>query len=134
MLLRALAVALSGALLAGPAMAATHQVMQDGVTFDPPELEIEVGDTVEWIHSAGNHTVTHGTDDANPPLADKLFDEPLSVTVPLVSHTFDEAGDFDYYCRFHLSLNMTGVIRVMEPTPAPEPTFSSWAGVKNLYR
>ncbi|GJM44355.1 MAG: hypothetical protein DHS20C21_11970 [Gemmatimonadota bacterium] len=135
MLHRVLLATFAGFLCTGSATAATHQVMQVGLTFDPADITIEVGDTVEWIWSAGGHTVTEGTDDANPPLGDKLFDAPLALADPLFSYTFTEAGDVDYYCRPHLIFNMVGVIRVQQPTSTAEPpSIESWGRVKAGYR
>ena len=132
-LLPALALAL---LLAAPSglLAATHVVTQSGLAFVPDDLTIEIGDTVEWQWTGGIHTVTEGTDDSNPPLGDKLFDEPLTSGNPNPSYTFTEAGDVDYYCRPHRTIGMVGVIRVQAATPAPEIVSDSWSRVKTLYR
>ncbi|MCA9751004.1 MAG: plastocyanin, partial [Gemmatimonadetes bacterium] len=72
------------ALVALPAVAgaATHTVTQNGITFEPADLTIAPGDTVMWVQTAGVHTVTHGIDDSDPPLGEKLFDAPLSTAEP----------------------------------------------------
>jgi plastocyanin len=122
-------------LLVPGAFAATHQINQTGLTWVPNDLTIDVGDTVEWIFSAGSHTVTEGTDDATPPIGSKLFDEPLNAGSPLVSYTFDTEGDVDFYCRPHLMFGMTGVIHVQAAsTSAPDGESRAWSQVKNLYR
>jgi len=132
---RALASAAFVLLFGSGAFAATHQITQSGLTWVPNEISIEVGDTVEWIYTAGSHTVTHGTDDSNPPLDQKLFDEPLTSGASLVTYTFLDAGDVPFYCRPHRTLGMTGVIHVNQPTPAPEPDGPrAWGRVKSYYR
>ena len=105
-------------LLAGAAAAATHTVNQVNLTFDPDEITINVGDTVEWIWSSGIHTVTNGLDLADPDLG-TLFDEPLTAANPVVSYAFTAAGDVPYLCRPHVTLGMTGVVHVLDPTAAP---------------
>jgi plastocyanin len=89
----------------------THTVNQDGLTFAPGEITIEVGDTVEWIWSGGSHTVTSGTDLNDPEVGD-LFDAPLNSSNPSFAFTFTEVGSFDYFCRPHLNFGMTGTVTV----------------------
>jgi plastocyanin len=123
------------ALLSASAPAATHQVGQSGFSFLPADLTIEVGDTVEWVWGGGIHTVTHGTDDLNPPQEDKLFDEPLTTDNPIVSYTFTEPGEYPYYCRPHLIVGMVGTVTVEGATPVPFGVESEvWSRVKGLYR
>jgi len=98
-------------LLAAPASAVVHTVTQVGLTFDPEDLTVNVGDTVEWVWATGIHTVTSGTDLTDPNLGG-VFDQPLDSSQPSVSFTFNETGEVPYLCRFHFGLGMTGVIRV----------------------
>jgi plastocyanin len=110
-------------LLPGLAAATVHTVSQDGLTFIPSELTIEVGDTVQWIWSSGNHTVTSGTDFSDPEVGE-LFDEALNSSNPVVTYTFTEIDSQDYFCRPHLGLGMTGTIIVtaasaVDNSPAP---------------
>jgi plastocyanin len=116
------------------ALAVTHTVNQVNLTFVPDDLTIEVGDTVEWIWSAGGHTVTNGV---HPDSADTgtLFDEPLDVLNQTVSFTFMSEGDVPYFCRPHFILDMNGIIRVRQLTPVREPVEAlTWSRVKDLYR
>lgn len=116
------------------AFAASHQVDQIGFTFVPADLTIDVGDTVEWVHSIGVHTVTHGTDDLTPPLSDKLFNAPLTADSTTFSFTFDETGVVDYYCQPHRLFGMIGRIIVGDVTAAGDDVeTSSWSQVKALY-
>jgi len=132
--LRTLLVAALVPLFVSGAFAATHQITQSGTTWVTNDLTIEVGDTVEWIFTAGNHTVTEGTDDNTPPIGSKLFDAPLNAGSPLFSFTFENEGDVTFYCRPHLMFGMTGVIHVQAATSAVEPEFRAWSRVKVLYR
>jgi len=97
----------------------THTVMvgQDGLTFTPARLTINVGDTVRWVWATGGHSVVSGTDGT----ADNQFcspgntgcaNPPLSNAEATYRHTFANPGSFPYYCSVHFSLGMTGTITV----------------------
>ena len=91
------------------ALAATHTVNQTNLTFVSDDITIQVGDTVEWVHSSGFHTVTNGTGPTDP-LAGTLFE--LSLSSGTVSHTFTSGGDVPYFCRPHFGVGMTAIVRV----------------------
>ena len=91
--------------------AVTHTITQDGLSFTPSTLTVEVGDTVEWVWTGGSHTVTSGTDLADPEVGN-LFDQSLNSSNPTVSHTFTAVGSQDYFCRPHLNFGMTGTVVV----------------------
>lgn len=118
-----LSAALGLLLIPALAGAVTHTVNQVGLTFDPSEITIEVGDTVEWIWNNGSHTVTSGTDLSDPEVG-MLFDSPLNSSNTSVSFTFTEVGSQDYFCRPHLNFGMTGTVTVtavsaVGDTPGP---------------
>jgi len=110
----ALAIALT--LLAGRASADTIVVQQIGNSFQPANVTICVGDTVQWVWNSGLHTVTEGTDgtvDGN-----EAFHQDLDAANSSYSVTFDPAfvaanGNFyDYFCFFHFAFGMDGTITV----------------------
>ena len=80
----------------GPAWADTITVTIDKLVFSPATVQAKVGDTIEWVNNdrfAHTATVKGGWD----------------VMIPAkktASMVVDDAGTFDYYCRFHP--NMTG--------------------------
>jgi plastocyanin len=113
-----------------PVFAATHTVNQTGTAFVPDNITIEPGDTVEWIWSGGFHTVTSGID-GNDPTAGNMFDANLSSTATTFSYIFADEGDFDYFCRPHVSFGMDGVIHVVASVANESAT---WNSVKSLYR
>jgi len=82
-----------------------------GVSFSPKEVTVPVGTTIKWLHNAAvPHTVTAD---------DGLFDSGPLNSGGSFSYTFDEAGTFAYFCRFHGGAGgsaMSGVIIVTEPT------------------
>ena len=98
-------------LLAIPAAATIHDVLQSGTTFVPDNLAISEGDTVRWIWSAGSHTVTSGTGAADPQVG-ALFDAPLNSSNTIFQYVFGTAGSYPYFCRPHEFLNMKGTITV----------------------
>ncbi|HEY3237923.1 MAG TPA: cupredoxin domain-containing protein, partial [Acidimicrobiia bacterium] len=83
--------------------------------FDPVPVDVEAGDTVIWVldQSAQNaHSVTSDDDGG--------FSQDLAPGSPstVFRHTFDVAGKYAYYCRFHLFSNsMVGQVQVTDPPP-----------------
>ena len=70
----------------------THQVVIEDMQFMPTDLEINAGDTVEWVNKdIADHTVTleNGDFDANLPSG------------ATGTHTFLERGPVPYFCQFH---------------------------------
>ena len=85
----------------------------DGVTvsasdfsFGPSTVTIKVGETVTWTLAEGAHTTTSGV----APDQDGLWNQALTADSSF-TFTFDEAGTFPYFCRFHADF-MSGVVTV----------------------
>jgi plastocyanin len=67
--------------------------------FSPASSIINVGDTVEWKNTdTAAHTVTSGSPADGPSGA---FDSSLIMGGASFTHTFDEAGTYDYFCMVH---------------------------------
>ena len=65
----------------------------------PPSVTIMIGDTVEWNNvDTAAHTVTGGSP-ANGPSG--VFDSSLLMGNASFKHTFDKAGNYDYFCMVH---------------------------------
>lgn len=65
----------------------------------PASVTINVGDTVEWKNvDTAAHTVTSGSPADGPSGA---FDSSLIMGSASFTHTFDEAGNYDYFCMVH---------------------------------
>jgi plastocyanin len=77
--------------------------------YVPPEITVSAGTTVTWTnHDSTIHTVTEGTPggaDAAP-----AFDSSYIGPGATWEYTFDNAGEFDYYCTLHPF--MTGKVTV----------------------
>jgi plastocyanin len=84
--------------------------------YVPNPVEINVGDTVTWINDDfTTHTATSGTPDSG---STSLFggtqDSPeiIGPEGDTQSFTFDEEGEYPYYCTLHP--NMVGTVMVTE--------------------
>ena len=65
----------------------------------PEDITINAGDTVKWDNvDTAAHTVTGGSP-ANGPSG--VFDSSLLMAQGVFSHTFDDAGYYDYFCMVH---------------------------------
>ncbi len=92
--------------------AEVHVVTQMGLQFDPAEITVAPGDTVQWNWMSGSHTVTSGSDCTFDEIH---FDEPLNSANPTATYEIPATftGVIDYFCRPHCTLEMTGVINVV---------------------
>jgi len=65
----------------------------------PSDISVGVGETVTWSNDdTAAHTVTSGSAVDGP---DGNFDSSLFVAGDTFSHTFNEAGTFEYFCMVH---------------------------------
>jgi plastocyanin len=73
--------------------------------FSPKTAHIKVGDVIEWKNTGvQTHSVTF---DSDPAITRATLNGGETFEVK-----FTKAGNFYYYCTFHLSLGMTGYIDV----------------------
>jgi plastocyanin len=88
-----------------------------GLKFDPKDVQIAVGDTVQWLWANGGHNVVSGMNGQ----ADNKFCSPndmncgaapVSIAGTKYSHKFTQAGAFPYYCKPHLGAGMVGSVTV----------------------
>ncbi len=67
--------------------------------FLPSTLTVPVGTTVTWTNDdSAAHTVTSGKDVTS----DGIFDSSLFLAGKTFSYTFDEPGEYEYFCAVHL--------------------------------
>jgi plastocyanin len=96
--LRLMIVALAVGAMAGPANAATVQIVMENMVISPAEATAKVGDTLELVNKdVLVHTATARNGD---------FD----VTMPpkqTMTYVLKKAGTVDYYCRFHPNMKAT---------------------------
>ncbi|MDZ7675496.1 MAG: plastocyanin/azurin family copper-binding protein [Acidimicrobiales bacterium] len=80
--------------------------------YDPLEITIPVGTTVTWANEDSVfHTVTSGTVENNQGSPDGTFDSGEIQPGESFSYTFDEAGEFPYYCIPHPWMQGTVVVQ-----------------------
>jgi plastocyanin len=75
-------------------------------SYKPNPIEIKVGDTVTWINNDSSpHTVTSSSDEGNI-----TFDSDVLRRGETFSFTFDQEGQYPYFCTLHP--NMIGTVVV----------------------
>lgn len=93
----------------GEAMGEAAEVLVVDTNYQLEVVNIPVGTTVTWVYNGAlPHTVT--ADDGS-------FDSGTLGTGQTFSHTFDQAGSFPYFCRFHGGAGgsgMSGIVNVTE--------------------
>jgi LPXTG-motif cell wall-anchored protein len=107
--------------------AATMNVAAKDFEFDPKTITITVGDTITWTNQGKMpHTVT---------ASDNSFDSGNLASGATFSHTFDKAGTFAYYCKYHGKADGTGMAATVivqeagaaQPAAAAQPTAAAAA-------
>ena len=67
--------------------------------FSPANITINAGDTVEWPNvDTAAHTVTSGSPADGP---SGVFDSSLLMADATFAFTFEDAGEYDYFCMVH---------------------------------
>lgn len=107
-----------------PARAASAAVEVLDNVFRPEEVHIDPGDSVVWTYQRGQNTHTVTSDERGQfdsgdmrPESNRTF-----------SHTFDQAGYYPYFCRYHGArggAGMAGLVVVGDPAgppPGSEPS------------
>jgi plastocyanin len=122
-------------LAAAPAALATdHTVIMNGdyggaMFFDPTSITVYVGDRVRWTNVILEiHTSTSGEECAPNGLwtTGSVNSGQTSAYI-----TFNTAGTFPYYCRFHCGMGMIGDVVVKSAPVRTDNT--SWGRVKALF-
>ncbi len=79
----------------------------------PAEVTVDVGGVVTWSNDdTAAHTVSAGLPTSPSEEVGALFDSSLFMAGTTFSHTFDEEGEFDYFCIVHPW--MQGIVVVQE--------------------
>ncbi|HEV3204467.1 MAG TPA: hypothetical protein VGY77_08795 [Gemmataceae bacterium] len=98
------------AFLAGSARVAwadTIVIAVESNLFSPAEVSIATGDTVRWEWNHGTHTTTS---------FDGFWDSGILGPGSVFEQTFDNSGDFAYFCTLHIDCcNMAGIVHVTDP-------------------
>ncbi len=113
---------------ASPGASATNRTVhvgQGGLKFvdevsGTSTSNINTGDTIDWVWSAGFHSTTSGTCTTSC-TPDGLWDSGGHSTPFTYSRDFSSAGTFHYYCSVH-GTAMQGTVIVTDLGPAPTVT------------
>jgi plastocyanin len=89
-------------------MARTYPVTITNFKFDPQQLAIAIGDTVEWTNMSTNQQHSATSDDNGQTFDSKL----LSPGNPgqKFSHKFETSGQYPYHCTKHPGMKATIVV------------------------
>ncbi|MDT7537386.1 MAG: hypothetical protein QOI82_971 [Actinomycetota bacterium] len=87
------------------------------LAFDPKEVHVKTGQTVTWVGGDNiTHVLVEGTYDVGSDSLrtresdDKAFSLKLTKKGQQVSHTYDKAGTFTYFCTIHKGMNGSVVV------------------------
>ena len=100
-----------------PTHAVTHIVTQQGTTFSPNAMVVNVGDTVRWEWTAGTHTTTS----ISVPVGAATWDSPLTMGNPFFEYEVTVEGVYAYKCIPHESMGMLGGFVAAGVTPVSSP-------------
>jgi plastocyanin len=101
---------------------APNEVVTLSLQFMPEDITVPVGTTVTWRNGESiGHTITSGawgdvnesTDLRGSQTADGLFDHalaPMGQEGDTFSFTFDEPGEYLYFCLPHLTMNARVIV------------------------
>jgi plastocyanin len=94
----------------------TTTVIERGTQYVPGQVDVAVGDTVQWVYESAptasqGHTVTFNDRDLNPNCPPSLLlNDCQRGPSDRVSRTFTSAGTYPYRCK--IQAGMTGVVVV----------------------
>jgi plastocyanin len=91
--------------------ATTHVITQEGFTFAPTALTVEVGDIVQFQWTSGVHTTTSGI----IPAGATAWDAPLTSAEPMFEYTVAVEGLYAYVCTPHALSGMVGAFTAVLP-------------------
>lgn len=81
--------------------------------FDPPIVEVNAGTTIRWVNQSRTfHTVTFGPETGER-VSNGTFDQSMFEVGDTIERTFNEAGQFHYFCQPHVAF-MAGTVVVTD--------------------
>ena len=88
----------SGGILSADDAPEVADVLIEGMTFVPARVIVRTGGTVYW-HNADN--VPHSVNSGQPRAPAGIFDSPLLQSNDSWSFTFEQSGEYEYFCAPH---------------------------------
>ena len=93
-----------------------NEVFMLAIAFDPPEITIQVGESVTWTNrDIVSHTATSGNSGDQDFGA--IFRSEFLLQGGTFTHTFNEAGEFIYFCEVHpvMMRNAKVIVEAQDP-------------------
>lgn len=82
---------------------ATHRIKIEGVAFEPPILEVTVGDTVTWTNNYKQpHLISTFKKVKGSNVQDGVLESPMLKTGESFSYRFEKPGTYEYFCPIHV--------------------------------
>jgi len=88
-----------------------HIVNAAGLSFTPKDITIEIGETVRWENTSGNHNVNGGLD-VYPNNPEGIFSGAPEAAPWTWDYTFNIPGIYNYQCDLHVGAGMVGTVTV----------------------
>jgi plastocyanin len=79
------------------AKAAIHMVSVADFTFSPPSMNVNVGDTVQWMWASGTHTTTSTSIPSGAP----SWNSNINSVTTFFSYIVTQPGIYNYVCTIH---------------------------------
>ncbi len=93
-----------------PVYASSPSCVDNETCYSPSELTTLAGSNVTWLNDGGViHTVTSGNTQEGP---DGIFDSGIIMSGDTFSHTFTEAGNYQYFCTIHPWMTGTVIVQI----------------------
>jgi plastocyanin len=110
--LGAIVMLVAAVIMVSPARAADMEVKIDNFTFNPQQVTVKAGTTVNWTNADDiPHTVTSST---------QAFKSKALDTDDKFSFTFTTPGTFKYFCALHPHMTGTIVVEAATGSNAPQ--------------
>lgn len=97
-----------------------HVVNAMGLSFAPADITIQLGETVRWENTGGNHNVNGGLD-VYPDNPEGIFSGAPAPAPWTWDYTFTIPGVYNYQCDLHVGAGMVGTVTVEGELEPPLP-------------
>lgn len=97
-----------------------HIVNAMGLSFTPADITIQLGETVRWENTGGNHNVNGGLD-VYPNNPEGIFSGAPAPAPWTWDYTFNIPGVYNYQCDLHVGAGMVGTVTVEGDLEPPLP-------------
>ena len=96
---------------ANNSLCSDHTINVSDFKFDPANIEIYVGEKVEWINKGGHHNI-NGEKSLFPGNPESFGNGQASTALWSYIFKFNQPGLYNYQCDVHASNGMKGTVRV----------------------